>query len=567
MSEQDPIKLIPRNVAALRRGQKAEDGARLVSGNPATTRLESGVGNCFPGLECDLRNLERRFFPFLEVDLEDDNQIRIVSVDLASVQTAEASGAISSDTATDYTFISEDMSPNQIWRIRQIRGTFGPLGQQTILLANLSPPSFGPNRLPPDAWSAIRLLTEGTDVEITAGRGNVTRTLAGKRATYLDDNGALAKMFLPGELTQSLCSPWTHDFRDCGCFYWASNHPDIALPPVQTVPPNTSAFQVAWQRVDRSLTTAPQPATSGRSAELRYYEINQRWQTLNFVIEGRELLEPYEPGKFVADPFATEQELIAHLRYAAGVELAVIHEYLAAAYSFRRTGLSPILRDDVIAAHAELMRIAFSEMRHLRAVNDVLMTLTGGANFTPALQVTTRVPTGQPGVFRNVQPRPATPQTIQDFINIERPSISVDGLYSRILITLEKQGSDQMEQTIRSIMSEGTNHFDTFRFIQEWLTGHNPADYLRVSNVAIPPAANAAHAALQQKYRQLLDLLFAGYSIGLPAGASQINTARTAMLGNTGLDGAAEAVASQGFLVMFDTINDPRFAPINPPLP
>lgn len=31
----------------------------------------------------------------------------------------------------------------------------------------------------------------------------------------------------PGELTQSLCSPWLHDYRDCVCFYWASSRPDF----------------------------------------------------------------------------------------------------------------------------------------------------------------------------------------------------------------------------------------------------------------------------------------------------------------------------------------------------
>ena len=25
----------------------------------------------------------------------------------------------------------------------------------------------------------------------------------------------------PGELTQSLCSPWQNDYRECGCYYWA----------------------------------------------------------------------------------------------------------------------------------------------------------------------------------------------------------------------------------------------------------------------------------------------------------------------------------------------------------
>ena len=61
MSGSISAKLLPRNVAALRRGQTPEAATRVTAGNPISTRLESGVGNCFPGLEFDMRNLERRF--------------------------------------------------------------------------------------------------------------------------------------------------------------------------------------------------------------------------------------------------------------------------------------------------------------------------------------------------------------------------------------------------------------------------------------------------------------------------------------------------------------------------
>jgi hypothetical protein len=50
-------KIFPRNLTAR--------AAVRIAGNPVTTRLESGVGNCFPGLEFDHRNLDRRFFPGL----------------------------------------------------------------------------------------------------------------------------------------------------------------------------------------------------------------------------------------------------------------------------------------------------------------------------------------------------------------------------------------------------------------------------------------------------------------------------------------------------------------------
>ena len=53
-------RVFPRNLTAR--------SAIQIAGNPVTTRLESGVGNCFPGLEFDHRNLDRRFFPGLVIN-------------------------------------------------------------------------------------------------------------------------------------------------------------------------------------------------------------------------------------------------------------------------------------------------------------------------------------------------------------------------------------------------------------------------------------------------------------------------------------------------------------------
>jgi hypothetical protein len=50
-------KIFPRNLTAR--------AAYQVVGNPDSTRPEDAVGNCYPGLEADLRNLDRRFFPGL----------------------------------------------------------------------------------------------------------------------------------------------------------------------------------------------------------------------------------------------------------------------------------------------------------------------------------------------------------------------------------------------------------------------------------------------------------------------------------------------------------------------
>jgi hypothetical protein len=136
MSGSISAKLLPRNVAALRRGQTPEAAARVTAGNPISTRLESGVGNCFPGLEFDMRNLERRFFPFLEVefgaDISGRAAIFVVSVDRAAVNSAAAAGTILPDRADAYGQVADGLGPGQQWTVSQIDGDFGPLGRRTL---------------------------------------------------------------------------------------------------------------------------------------------------------------------------------------------------------------------------------------------------------------------------------------------------------------------------------------------------------------------------------------------------------------------------------------------------
>src|SRR2546428_8366052 len=94
MNDAQATKLLPRNAAALRKHQSPDSATRIAAGNPASTRLESAVGNCFPGLECDLRNLERRFFPFLVVAIF-DRRIDVVDVAVVDAGSAPTLGRLS----------------------------------------------------------------------------------------------------------------------------------------------------------------------------------------------------------------------------------------------------------------------------------------------------------------------------------------------------------------------------------------------------------------------------------------------------------------------------------------
>jgi hypothetical protein len=585
MNKLDETKLNPRNAPAFRKVGARNPTPHLVAGNPISTRLESSIGNCFPGLECDLRNLERRFFPFLEMDMP-DQQIVLFKVDIEAAEKDRDAGKITKADLAAY----RRLHTGGHWIVETMSGTFGPLGRLKLTIADLPNTSTGPNRLPPDPWTAVRLLTEGTDVDLvlhdTTAKPNAKRVrLKAKREAYLGDDGALAAMFVPGELTQSLCSPWTHDFRDCACFYWASNHPDIAMPPLPSGPTTDPKWNrlVPWERRDRIITEEPPPSASEKDptpVELQYFEINKRWQSLNFVLERREQIGPYAQRVFNGKPLDGDQELEAHLRYAAGVELAVTQEYLAAAFSLKPDDqLARPLVKYVSAARAEIMRIAIGEMRHLRAVNDVLGFVLGRARHKPALGVATEIPGVKPGQTIPVQPRALTKAALESFIAIEAPSQSVDSVYARILATLNRRNNDQATQAIRTVMAEGEDHYETFLAIKEWLHPFEERQYLRSPTMKRPPATDKDHIHLQKRYANVLNHLYDGYSVGMPGGAADLNAARDAMIrppprgaaakdekgkGDT-LYAAAEAVSRKGFLVVFDKLSDPKFTPVKPP--
>jgi hypothetical protein len=557
------LKLLPRNATAVRQ-------TMLVTGNPVSTRLEAGVGNCFPGLECDLRNLERRFFPFLTVDVLDDQDVVVVSVDLAGAQSAGLSPAL---VGAYETIAADQTTRGVLWHIDSITSSFPPFPQPTIRLRDLG---AGTDR-PSDAWTALRLIPENADITLVLVRSPGRRSggparvqLSGRRLPYLDANGALAAMFEPGELTQSLCSPWTHDFRDCGCFYWASNHPDIALPAASLSVPAELDVPTPWERAARGAGAIPPSATSDGppNVEMDHYEINRRWQELDFVVEGRERATPYAEAEVAGRPLADDAQLELHLQYAAGVELAVIHLYLAALFSLQaRAGAPASVSSDVAVAEAELRRITFGEMRHLRAVNDVIRGLHRTTRFIPALRVASHLPPIGGKLPRAVRPDRLTREVLQTFIDIEQPSVSVDGLYARILATLPALGPRaHLHERIRSIMADGADHFRTFRFIQEWLAPHEPAQYLRTLNPGPPTKADGAAFQIYSKigttYLTMLRALRDAYAVGLPAGAPEINAARVGMLEE--LEPLCLRLVAAGFLVRFET-TDPDFASIDPP--
>jgi hypothetical protein len=191
--------------------------------------------------------------------------------------------------------------------------------------------------------------------------------------------------------------------------------------------------------------------------------------------------------------------------------------------------------------------------------------MLGRPAYKPALGVATRIPGVKWGQTAPVQPRPLTKETLKSFVMIEAPSESVDSVYADILATLNQRKNEDDIQAIRTIMAEGEDHYRRFLAIQEWLSPYDDSRYLRRVNMAPPPSNDKSHVALQKLYAGLLNLLYEGYLMGMPDGAQKLNSARNKMIGQDGIESAAEAVAKKGFIVVFDTPDDPRFSSVKPP--
>jgi len=573
-------RLLPLNLPA--------KATQEIAGNPVISRLESAIANCFPGLEMDHRNLDRRFFRGLVFDfiaLADPDPDDIgIGARLVSVNDSE---------------LDRDKDPKKFLAdMDELKAALA--AQKVIFLHSLQQPGSKVIRLrredrpvPLDGlvvWRLIRSLQSKEVTIVLAERdpsGKIARKyppLTASRRIYQDQYGALPDVYEPGELSQSLCSPWQHDFRDCSCNYWASNHPDIVLPAhpftlkeLESDEPQAdhSQTRVLWLRWDRSANVEARPtADRCRPLEMDYYEISSRWQELSIVLEGREIEVPYasDLSSSPVDPFPSPTALVDKLRELAAIEHALALEYLYARYSIKtRTATNSMSALEVehaeYIAH-ELLMIAASEMMHLRWANQLLWELSHEnhtATFVPQLAVATHVPVmrklGQVEM-RPVEMRPLD-RALEDFIRAELPSGGIDGQYAKVYTTLANGHPASMAELASRIIADGVLHYARFREIRAILLSHHPEQRKDCRNGEVPKSpdlvlgiepAKMNHSELElikDLYFRLIKTLQAGFRTGHADERKVLGEARTLM---SAMDTEATRLAGLGIGVPFSDI-------------
>lgn len=467
-------KVIPRNLTAL--------ADIVVEGNPVSSRLETGVDNCYPGLEFDQRNLDKRFFPGLVFEFHrDDGAI------LRSAEKPKAMGLKPADfdkriyivgLAGQFGFDptvslvgTRGLGGLEVWRlVHDLQG--GPV---LVVISPGPKPMF-------DLPSISRVIGRALSTsEMVVERKNGALSYAvyvGERARYLDDNGVIdPDTYRPGELSQSLCVPWQYDFRDCGCWYWASNKPDVVSGEDRRI--KNLDFMRDLRGSNRDEPDVPS-RTVRNSRSMNYVQMMTDWQRLAIVLDDQEgeCFEP-DPAPSPAKLF-DRAKTIAELRRLATIEHALCVEYLYAHYSLDAPRQAPsddsadFVKRRYQAADA-ILKVAIDEMRHLRWVNQALRLLEGD-NYEPALGRAEEI-SGR--LNQKFKLRALLPSVLQEFVDIEAPSRvetdGLDGMYVRILRSIREQPkifgaiADELIGLIKLIIDEGEDHFERFSDVQRVL--------------------------------------------------------------------------------------------------
>ncbi len=249
------------------------------TGNPVSTLPSSAISNCFPGLEYDFKNFWRRIFHGI-ILLEWDNYVvgiedqqlkgllhhRLLKVNGRALVTPVSGPSIPDGTSNGLPMGKPDVVTME-WS-NALAFISSRHGQKVkCLFTREESPARG--QIPDDP-------AEMLEVELTV------------REIFDGESLAPDPDFLkPGELTQGLCSPWQHDYRECSCYYWPASRPDYV---------NIEPTGDGISRGDNWLAKAnPRPGEyildDRRDSRLvTYDDLFLRWeQELRFQIRGRDI--------------------------------------------------------------------------------------------------------------------------------------------------------------------------------------------------------------------------------------------------------------------------------------
>lgn len=602
------LKIFPRNLTA-----RADS---IVRGNPTNSRPDAAVENCFPGLEIDIRNIEQNFIKGLHFEYHRDDGAILTRVTLDEHQ--QLSGLKEEDWLVTDSATGTKQPRLYLWGVlgrtapQEIKPLFfslrGQSGSEVFrrvrdLLPGRVAIVFGPvpgfNNSNPEGvrnnpdGTAERLITKTYAASNERERFITVRdksnnlqfaVFSQERNPYFSEDGVLdVDSYAPGELTKTLCAPWIYDFRDCSCFYWSSNKPDL----VESA--DGKSHFLNFMRKDRVSAPPPEDVAIYKTVddngilipfrsklELTYEDmIEGGWQTiLPVVLNDRESVTFIPPPAPTVTRLLTREETIEELNYLATVEHALTVEYLYAYLSLKSPFgqlPNPASPEEVriFSAAQEVLTIAVEEMRHFRWVNDLLFRL-GQSPITDRATIIGAPPTpgdgrkafaGKKFLNKAFALERLTPNTLQWFIDVEAPSQianqQLDGMYVEILHSINEQRNmfpeaDILLPIIKLIIDEGGGHYDRFLRVQELLKDISQDRYLHTFQNNPSTSQKALLTLCDGYYQSIVEAIKITFSLGNRSGGVLLKAAERTM---HNLNEAAFVLTSQGYAPKFTLLS------------
>jgi hypothetical protein len=187
------------------------------AGNPPSTSMESVVGNCFPGLDLDLRGIWQRLLR------SDEGEEGNPEGDYILHETDNALIANPGKHNSKESLFSK-VKLNQTDGHTVVELSYKQYGTAA---ANKRTDRF--NRLCKFLWQDAKRSGDGrldTQATYRLETSDSSTAKPVRLNELLDPETGHITRGHAGELTHGLCSPWQKDFRDCNCVYWSANAPD-----------------------------------------------------------------------------------------------------------------------------------------------------------------------------------------------------------------------------------------------------------------------------------------------------------------------------------------------------
>jgi hypothetical protein len=271
------VRIDPKNLSAQLHYRAA--------GNPPTTMPDTAISNCYPGLEFDFRNIWRRLLVGIELHEADNYVVRAFGKyrHLRGHRLLRVAGHPTVTPITGPVLPGGDSDP--------LSSADNP-GGVTLMEWSNSMARVLKDHAGKVVSCDFSRNREELPVAIPSTPGQILRMRLRVRPLFATSGVTKSPLAVieegvvrPGELTQSLCSPWQNDYRECACYYWAASRPDYVNVDLNERGVSTGDNWLARSRASHDYV----PDDFVDSRLIGYEDLFREWQQLlRFIIGGRD---------------------------------------------------------------------------------------------------------------------------------------------------------------------------------------------------------------------------------------------------------------------------------------